>query len=133
MQVSTMCLLMLFYSNIYHFFRTITIAFLSFRHPVALLFHLAFKSAALLAYILCGFFSSSFITNFIVIVLLLSMDFWTVKNITGLNFLLFIFAVSFFELIYVDVLVANFAAYNAIMNLNYLFYVMLSFPFYYHK
>lgn len=32
---------------------------------------------------LCGWFSDSFITSFVVVVLLLSMDFWTVKNITG--------------------------------------------------
>nr|CAH7750338.1 unnamed protein product [Callosobruchus chinensis] len=32
---------------------------------------------------LCGWFSDSFITSFVMVVLLLSMDFWTVKNITG--------------------------------------------------
>lgn len=32
---------------------------------------------------LCGWFVNSFITSFVIIVLLLSMDFWTVKNITG--------------------------------------------------
>uniref|UniRef100_A0A0B6ZSD2 Golgi apparatus membrane protein TVP23 homolog n=1 Tax=Arion vulgaris TaxID=1028688 RepID=A0A0B6ZSD2_9EUPU len=42
-----------------------------------------FRVSALLTYTLCGWFSSSFITNFIVVVLLLSMDFWAVKNITG--------------------------------------------------
>lgn len=52
-------------------------------HPVAVFFHVFFRAAALVAYLLCGFFSSSFITNFVVIILLLCMDFWTVKNITG--------------------------------------------------
>lgn len=47
------------------------------------LFHVAFRTAAILSYVLCGWFSDSFITSFVVIVLLLSMDFWTVKNITG--------------------------------------------------
>lgn len=32
---------------------------------------------------MCGWFSESFIANFVAVVLLLSMDFWTVKNITG--------------------------------------------------
>jgi len=32
---------------------------------------------------LCGWFSNSFIASFVTVVLLLSMDFWTVKNITG--------------------------------------------------
>jgi hypothetical protein len=53
------------------------------RHPVAVVFHLAFRTLAIVVYILCGLFSDSFIANFVVIILLLSMDFWTVKNITG--------------------------------------------------
>lgn len=53
------------------------------KHPIAVFFHVMFRSAAVLAYLLCGWFSSSFITNFVLIVILLSMDFWTVKNITG--------------------------------------------------
>lgn len=32
---------------------------------------------------MCGWFSDSFIASFVTVVLLLSMDFWTVKNITG--------------------------------------------------
>jgi len=42
-----------------------------------------FRSAAVLSYLFCSFFSSSFVLNFVVIVLLLSFDFWTVKNVTG--------------------------------------------------
>ncbi|KAK7111979.1 Golgi apparatus membrane protein TVP23 homolog B-like isoform X2 [Littorina saxatilis] len=53
------------------------------KHPVAVFFHIFFRAGALLTYFLCEFFSSSFITNFIVIILLLCMDFWTVKNVTG--------------------------------------------------
>ena len=54
-----------------------------FRHPVAVFFHLLFKVGTILLYLLCGWFSDSFITNFVLIVILLSMDFWTVKNISG--------------------------------------------------
>ncbi|XP_068237878.1 uncharacterized Golgi apparatus membrane protein-like protein CG5021 isoform X2 [Palaemon carinicauda] len=53
------------------------------KHPLVTLFHLVFRVSALLAYELCGFFSNGFIGSFIVIVILLSMDFWTIKNITG--------------------------------------------------
>ncbi|KAL8565088.1 hypothetical protein ACOMHN_005291 [Nucella lapillus] len=53
------------------------------KHPLAVFFHILFRAAALLSYVMCEFFSSSFITNFIILVLLLCMDFWTVKNISG--------------------------------------------------
>lgn len=54
-----------------------------FRHPYVAFFHIAFRSTAIVVYILCGWFSDSFIASFVTVVLLLSMDFWTVKNITG--------------------------------------------------
>lgn len=38
------------------------------------------QAAAVLVYIFCGIFSSSFIVNFVVIVLLLTLDFWTVSS-----------------------------------------------------
>uniref|UniRef100_A0A1B6EMY5 Golgi apparatus membrane protein TVP23 homolog n=1 Tax=Cuerna arida TaxID=1464854 RepID=A0A1B6EMY5_9HEMI len=52
-------------------------------HPYVTFFHLAFRGAALLLYIFCNSGGVSFITTFVVVTLLLSMDFWTVKNITG--------------------------------------------------
>ena len=36
-----------------------------------------------MVYLFCGYVSSSFIASFVFIVLLLSADFWTVKNISG--------------------------------------------------
>lgn len=51
-------------------------------HPYVALFHLLFRSSALLTYILCGWYSD-YITSFVFVILLLSADFWTVKNITG--------------------------------------------------
>merc|ERR1711915_892968 len=53
------------------------------KHPVVTFFHLLFRTLALIAYLLCGWFSNSFIGSFVAIILLLSLDFWTVKNITG--------------------------------------------------
>jgi hypothetical protein len=38
---------------------------------------------AIVVYMFCGWFSKSFIASFVTVILLLSMDFWTVKNITG--------------------------------------------------
>lgn len=53
------------------------------KHPVASFFHLFFRVAAILVYLLCELLSSSFIACMVTIILLLSCDFWTVKNITG--------------------------------------------------
>jgi len=55
----------------------------AFRNPVISLCHVAFRTAALLIYLFGGMFSSSFIGVFVAVVLLLSIDFWTVKNVTG--------------------------------------------------
>ncbi|ORY08262.1 FAM18B protein [Basidiobolus meristosporus CBS 931.73] len=52
-------------------------------HPVALVFHFAFRIAALVVYLLANFFSNSFVLTFVIAVLLLAFDFWTVKNVTG--------------------------------------------------
>lgn len=66
--------------------KKITFPFVSlhFRHPYVTFFHLAFRGSAVLVYMLCGLFRNSFIASFVTVVLLLSMDFWTVKNITGM-------------------------------------------------
>ncbi|XP_023343354.1 uncharacterized Golgi apparatus membrane protein-like protein CG5021 isoform X1 [Eurytemora carolleeae] len=53
------------------------------KHPVVTFFHLIFKSLALIVYLLCSLFNDSFIGNFVFVTLLLSLDFWTTKNITG--------------------------------------------------
>lgn len=53
-------------------------------HPLTCLAHLGFRTAALTVFLFCGIFSSSsFISIFIFILLLLCVDFWVVKNITG--------------------------------------------------
>ena len=44
---------------------------------------MAFRVGALIAYLLCLFISDNFVLNFILIVALLSMDFWTIKNVSG--------------------------------------------------
>ncbi|XP_053606809.1 uncharacterized Golgi apparatus membrane protein-like protein CG5021 isoform X2 [Plodia interpunctella] len=55
----------------------------NFVHPYIVFFHLIFRCSAVVVYVLCGWFSDSFITSFVLVVMLLSADFWTVKNITG--------------------------------------------------
>jgi len=52
-------------------------------HPWVTLAHISFRSLALLVYLFGTWFSSSFIGLFVAVVLLLSLDFWTVKNVTG--------------------------------------------------
>ncbi|XP_023561820.1 Golgi apparatus membrane protein TVP23 homolog B-like [Octodon degus] len=53
------------------------------RHPVASFFHLFFRVSAIIVYLLCELLSSSFIACVVTIILLLSCDFWAVKNVTG--------------------------------------------------
>lgn len=61
-----------------------TLGFISrSRHPTVALFHLLFKTLALLVYIFSGLFTSNFIFVCVVCILLLAFDFWTVKNVTG--------------------------------------------------
>lgn len=53
-------------------------------HPIAAFFHIIFKGAAILVFLLkvIGIFSS-FVGVFISVTLLLAADFWTVKNVSG--------------------------------------------------
>mmetsp|Transcript_22720 Transcript_22720/g.37574 ORF Transcript_22720/g.37574 Transcript_22720/m.37574 type:complete len:208 (-) Transcript_22720:450-1073(-) len=53
------------------------------KHPVTALFHVLFKALAVLVYIFGNWFSTSFVNIFVLCVLLLAFDFWTVKNVTG--------------------------------------------------
>lgn len=48
-----------------------------------MVFHLLFKSMALIFYLLSTFFTSNFIFIFVITILLLACDFWTVKNVSG--------------------------------------------------
>lgn len=54
----------------------------SLKRPWVAFFHFFFRISALIVY-LFGTFSSSFIGVFVTVVLLLSLDFWTVKNVSG--------------------------------------------------
>ncbi|XP_072312648.1 Golgi apparatus membrane protein TVP23 homolog B isoform X2 [Eucyclogobius newberryi] len=53
------------------------------KHPVALFFLLLFRVCALLVYLFCEIFGASSISSMVCIILLLSADFWTVKNVSG--------------------------------------------------
>lgn len=53
-------------------------------HPTALIFHFLFRTAAIACYLFLWILvGDAFILNFVLTVLLLAMDFWTVKNVTG--------------------------------------------------
>lgn len=54
-----------------------------FRHPWAAFFHIIFKTLSLLLYLFGGLFGQDFISTFVAVILLISMDFWVVKNVTG--------------------------------------------------
>lgn len=50
------------------------------KHPIAFIFHFAFKVAAMVFYILCETVNKNqFVLNFVVCIVLLAMDFWTVS------------------------------------------------------
>ncbi|KAJ8363944.1 hypothetical protein SKAU_G00127750 [Synaphobranchus kaupii] len=53
------------------------------RHPMATFFHLFFRVSAIITYLICDWFSKSFVACFVMILTLLSCDFWSVKNVTG--------------------------------------------------
>ena len=52
-------------------------------HPIALLFYLILRLSPLIIYLFGLWFTSNYILFFIVVILLLSADFWNVKNIAG--------------------------------------------------
>jgi len=53
-------------------------------HMSVVVAHVGFKAAAFLYYLTCTWiFSKSYITNFVVCLVLLSLDFWVVKNVSG--------------------------------------------------
>ncbi|XP_068193375.1 Golgi apparatus membrane protein TVP23 homolog B isoform X2 [Antennarius striatus] len=53
------------------------------RHPVASFFHIFFRTSAIAVYLVCELLGSRFIASMVTIILLLSCDFWTVKNVSG--------------------------------------------------
>merc|ERR550537_1678202 len=52
-------------------------------HPFVAFFHVAFKVAALVIYLLGRYVAGGYVRTFIFVVLFLAFDFWTVKNVTG--------------------------------------------------
>jgi len=52
-------------------------------HPLPAFFHLFFKAMALFVYEFSSFISSSYIFIFVICIVLLAFDFWTVKNVSG--------------------------------------------------
>jgi len=52
-------------------------------HATTTLFHCSFRFMAIILYFFSGVISLSYVSTFIIVLLLLSADFWTVKNISG--------------------------------------------------
>lgn len=53
------------------------------KHPLVVIFHLLFKALAIFFYIFGHWLTQSFIFTFVLCILLLAFDFWTVKNVSG--------------------------------------------------
>ena len=53
------------------------------KHPGTVFFHLFFKALALFLYIFGSWFTSNFIFVFVLCIIFLAFDFWTVKNVSG--------------------------------------------------
>lgn len=53
------------------------------RHPTTAVFHMAFKLAAILTYLFGAAISNNFVNIFVLCILFLAFDFWTVKNVSG--------------------------------------------------
>jgi len=53
------------------------------KHPTATFFHLCFRTLAIVVYLFCSLFGGGFTLTFVLVVILLAADFWTVKNISG--------------------------------------------------
>ena len=51
------------------------------KHTGALVFHYLFKTAAVVWFILGTFFISGFVLNFVVALVLIALDFWTVSEV----------------------------------------------------
>ncbi|GJP65072.1 hypothetical protein CLOP_g21981 [Closterium sp. NIES-67] len=54
-----------------------------YAHPQVVFFTCFFKAAALGFYLLGSWVTSSFVIDFVVCVLLIALDFWVVKNVSG--------------------------------------------------
>ncbi|KAK6905949.1 hypothetical protein I203_106784 [Kwoniella mangroviensis CBS 8507] len=52
-------------------------------HPLSLLFLYFFRSAAIAVYVLCGLFTDNYVLSIVVVVVLLSLDFWNTRNVAG--------------------------------------------------
>ena len=52
-------------------------------HPVASVYHVGFKLAALFVYVTCEWFETHFVLVFVTCVMLLAADFWVTKNVSG--------------------------------------------------
>ncbi|KAK1925607.1 hypothetical protein DB88DRAFT_484484 [Papiliotrema laurentii] len=52
-------------------------------HPMSLAFLYLFRSAAIAVYVLCGLFTDNYVLSIVVVVVLLSLDFWNTRNVAG--------------------------------------------------
>jgi len=52
-------------------------------HPLVLVVLYLFRVAAVATYLLCGFFTENYVLSTVLVVVLLAMDFWNCRNVSG--------------------------------------------------
>ncbi|KAJ8520946.1 hypothetical protein ONZ45_g2338 [Pleurotus djamor] len=52
-------------------------------HPLALFFLFIFRITAIVVYIMCGWVTDNYVLSTVVVVVLLAMDFWNCRNVSG--------------------------------------------------
>ncbi|KAF8746309.1 hypothetical protein AX14_000094 [Amanita brunnescens Koide BX004] len=52
-------------------------------HPLTLFFLFFFRTAAVVVYVLCGWFTDNYVLSTVIVVVLLAMDFWNCRNVAG--------------------------------------------------
>ncbi|KAI4526647.1 Golgi apparatus membrane protein TVP23 [Schizophyllum commune] len=52
-------------------------------HPLALAFLYAFRIAAIVVYLFCGIVTTNYVLANVIVVVLLAMDFWNCRNVSG--------------------------------------------------
>ncbi|KAL3690831.1 hypothetical protein R1sor_004482 [Riccia sorocarpa] len=55
----------------------------NYKNPMTVFFTVFFKGFAIAFYIFCGWFTSSFVIHFVSVSMLMALDFWTIKNVSG--------------------------------------------------
>ena len=65
------------------YYAHLLLSLVHYRHPLTVVFHMLFRSVALICYIFNFIIPLQFTASVLSIILLLAIDFWVVKNVSG--------------------------------------------------